>query len=519
MAVSEISMALGQWSVQLRQDTPRYVLDSIGYLGHVAITAGRVNPALVGDGLLKTARYVGVVTGITKSDLSQPKVLSGAGMAFWLGDSQDKGSVLESAVSLTAASFNTWMTNLLPASGSVTAGFLSTSVPGTLTQSYQWVSPRTAINGVCSLMGGTGTAAAEWRVNGDGTLDAGLVSELFVTSPTAAIVRKNTGPDMAMRALRGTFQNAGDVIDYTTRAIVLAGGSTPTVGTANLGSVPYNDIHGNVVKLTRVAQQSQVASGNANAAAAAQLALYNSPRNQINLTTDEYDVKGFISVGDYVWVQDPDSGLIDLTQEVHLRGEVLNPVLLRCVELDWPVLAGMGVAYRDINGNWTDLTDYLIAESGPATVVVGATTRPLAAGLSSVSGNTPLPYALSQSATADTTVNSATLTDLTGATITLTTGAAAATVYVTATFDMQVATAGTATATGHCIVDGVDQSGQATGSLTTLGQRQTTSQTWKVTLSGAGSHTIKLQGVLSAASGSMTFRGTHTKLSLLVLDF
>jgi hypothetical protein len=369
-------MALGQWSVQLRPDTPRYILDAIGYFGHVAITAGRVNPALEGDGLLKPARYVGVLTGITRTDRTMPVKLSGFGMGFWLGDSQDKGSVFETALSLSAASFHSAVTSALPSSGAVTAGFISSAVPGTLTQSYQWVSPRTVLNSVCSLMGGTGTAAAEWRVNGDATLDAGLVSELYVTSPVAAIVRRYSGPDIALRAMKGTFQNAADVIDYTTRSIVLAG-STPTAGSANAASVPYKDLHGNTVKLTRVATQLNTAAANAGAAAAAQLALYNSPRNQLQLSTDEYDVKGTIAVGDYVWVQDPDSGLVDLTQEVRLRGEVFNPILLRCVELDWPVAAGSGINYRDINGNWTDLSSYLIPETGPTTVVVGATTRPL----------------------------------------------------------------------------------------------------------------------------------------------
>lgn len=369
-------MALGQWSVQLRADTPRYVLDALDYFGHVAITAGRVNAALVGDGLLKNARYVGVVTGITRTDETQPKTLSGSGTAFWLGDSQDKGSVLETAVAFTNGSFSTWMNALLPSSGAVTAGSISAGVPGTLMQSYQWVSPRTAINGVCSLMSGSGTSAAEWRVNGDATLDAGLVSDLFVTSPVAAIVRRNTGQDLGGRVMRGNFQNAADVVDFTTRSIVLAG-ATPTVGSANLGSVPYKDLHGNTVKLTRVDTQPSTVAGAATAAAAANLALYNAPRNSLSLTTDEFDVKGSVAVGDYVWVQDPDSGLVDLTQEVHLRGEVFNPILLRCIELDWPVRAGSGVNYRDINGNWTDLSSYFIPESGSSTVVVGSTTRPL----------------------------------------------------------------------------------------------------------------------------------------------
>ncbi len=133
--------------------------------------------------------------------------------------------------------------------------------------------------------------------------------------------------------------------------------------------------------------------------------------------------------------------------------------------------------------------------------------------------NMPAPYTLSQAASADTTVSGTALTDLTGASITIATRTASATVFVTGTFDMQVATTGTAIATGHLNVDGVDQTAQATGSETTVGQRGTYEQSWAVTLSGAGNHTIKLQGMLSAASGSMTFRGTHTKLTIIVFDF
>jgi hypothetical protein len=381
MSVQEIPMALGQWSLQLRTDTPWSVISQLGYFGHVAITTGRVSAPALGDELLNAARYVGVLTSLTRGGSGPgsapgPAVISGPGMAFWLGDQDDKGSVFETALSKTAASFNTWMNGLLPSSGAVTAGFISTSVPGTLTQSYQWVSPRTVAGSVCQLMGGAGTAAAEWRANNDGTMDAGLVSELYVTTPQAAIVRRNSGLDLTVRAVRGIIQNAQDVTDYSTRSVVLAG-PTPTAGSANASSVPYKDIHGNTLKLTRVTTQPSTAAGNAGAAAAAVLNLYNAPRNALTLTSDEYDIKGTLKAGDYVWVQDPDSGLIDTTQEIHLRGEILTPVLLRCVELDWPILSGYGAAYRDVNGVWADLTDYLIPESGPATVVVGSTARPL----------------------------------------------------------------------------------------------------------------------------------------------
>ena len=141
------------------------------------------------------------------------------------------------------------------------------------------------------------------------------------------------------------------------------------------------------------------------------------------------------------------------------------------------------------------------------------------AGQTYKAANVPAPYAQSAAASADVLVSGSSLVDLTGATITVSTRTAAATVTVVAAFDMQVSTTGTAIATGHCVIDGVDQSSQATGSMTTVGQRMTTFQSWTATLSGTGSHVIKLQGMLSAASGSMNFRQMHTKLTVTVYDF
>lgn len=146
-------------------------------------------------------------------------------------------------------------------------------------------------------------------------------------------------------------------------------------------------------------------------------------------------------------------------------------------------------------------------------------TTTYSAGQTFKAANVPAPYVVDQNASADTTVSGTALTDLTGASITVTTKTAAATVEIVGIFDMMVASTGTAIATGHCNVDAVDQPRQATGSMTTSGQRGTNAQTWKATLSGAGAHVIKLQGALSSASGSMNFKGTHTSLSVTVYDF
>jgi hypothetical protein len=374
MTITEATRAPGQWSLTLAADTPREKRDAIQYFGHVVVSTGRPDPRVAGDTLLTSGRYTGVVTGITENDDGGVD-LSGQGMAFWLGDADKKGDVIESLVSFSASTFTNAIRTLLPASGSITEGSLH-SVTGTYTGTHQWQSPREAIDYVCTTMG------AEWRVNNNGTLDAGLASDLFVTTPVNAIVAQDAGVDLAVRAMPGHAQLASDVEDYTTRVVLLAQGDGASVatGTADIapGLNPYKDLHGNTVKRTRMVSESATDQGNATARAQLALNQFTAPRQAVKLSTDEYDIRGDgVSVGDYVWVHAPDAGLIDTNNELLFRGLRINPVKLRIIELAWPVEQGMAVAFRDGNGVWTDLTDYVVWESGETTVTVGGYDRAL----------------------------------------------------------------------------------------------------------------------------------------------
>lgn len=372
MAVTETYRALGSWSIQLRPNTPRTVLDALTYFGHVAVSAGRDNPKVAGDSLLASARYVGVLRGVTND--ANGHQLSGAGMAFWLGDEDNKGSVIENLVTLTSSTFTNAVRSLLPSSGSVTEGTLH-SVTGTYTGTHQYQSPRQAIDYVCQTMG------AAWRMNGNGTLDAGLASDLFVTTPVAAVTSRSSGVDMSVRGLPGAAALAEDVQDFTTRVVLLAQGAqgSTATGSADIsgGLNPYKDIHGNTVKLTRLVSESSTDQGNATARAQLALNQFTSPRDAVTLNSTTHDIRGDVAIGDYVWVFDPDAGLFNLNNEVVFRGERINPLKLQVTALSWPVEAGMGVAYRDPTGAWVDLTDYVVFESGQVNITVGGYDRSL----------------------------------------------------------------------------------------------------------------------------------------------
>ncbi|MER5715710.1 fibronectin type III domain-containing protein [Streptomyces sp. NPDC002132] len=385
MAVQEVLKALGRWELRLLPQTPRDVLDQIDYFGHVAIIPGRVDPVQYGDNLLTSARYVGVVrtktigddgrTNAPQDDLS----IGGVGMAFWLGDEDGKGDVYENTVAPASASFATAINMLLPASGAVTAGTIY-SVSGQYTGSHRYESPRTAISYVCDTMSTT-SVPVSWRVNGNGTLDAGPDSNLFVTNPTCVITTKAAGEDMALRALPGSVDVTRDVEDYTTRVVLLAEGEGTSIATGAASISPatsYRDIHGNPLKLTRLVSESDTASGNAATRAQLQLSRYTSTRNALTLSTADYDVHGSFVVGDRVWVYDPDSGLVDTSTEVMFRGMRINPIKLQVTETNWAITAGYSVGYRTGNGVWIDLTDYVEFETDTtSTVTVGDFSRQL----------------------------------------------------------------------------------------------------------------------------------------------
>lgn len=388
MSVHEVLRKLGTWEVQLDPSIPRDVLDALDYFGHVAIVPGRNIPVTeYGDTLLTAARYVGVVRTRTWGDDGRTNApnddvdFGGVGMAMWLGDEDDKGWIFENSVEPASATFADTINLLLPASGagSVTAGTIY-SAAGTYTGKHQYETPRTAIDYVCDTMSTT-SVPLSWRVNGDGTLDAGPEADLFVTDPQCVIVTRGAGEDMGMRALVGSTDVTRDVEDYSTRVLLLAEGDGSSIATGSADISPataYKDIHGNSLVMTRMVSESDTSTGNATTRAQLALNQFTSVRTALTLSTDDYDIHGTFNVGDYVWVYDPDAGLVDTSNEITFRGARLNPVKLQVTEVQWAVTDAYTVAYRAADGTWTDLTRYFTPETDTSvSVTVGDLQRAL----------------------------------------------------------------------------------------------------------------------------------------------
>lgn len=370
MTVTDILSALGSWDITLKSTAPPDLWDAIDYFGHVAFIPGRLDPAQYGDNLLDAARYVGVVrTRSNSGDDRRTKIveqgyeLGGVGMAMWLGDQDNKGDVYETAIDINAQTFANSIRALLPASGAVTEGTLHT-VAGTYSSRHQYETPRQAITYVCDTFTASSGTKVGWRVNGDGSLDAGPEADLYVTDPRCVISRKTAGKDTSgIESIPGAFGVARDVKDFSTRVVLLAEGEGESIATGaadiSPGLNPYKDIHGNDLKLVRLASESDTTVVNADTRAALLLDQYTTSQDELVVETDNFYIEGSFDVGDYVWVYDPNAGLVDTANEITFRGERLNPIKLQVTEARWPITEGYTVAYRDADGTWYDLTDHI----------------------------------------------------------------------------------------------------------------------------------------------------------------
>jgi hypothetical protein len=388
MSVTETLRGLGDWSVTLK-DVPADIQDALQYYGHIAVHTGRVDYRKQGDGALTSSRYTGVLRRKELND--DALVIGGPGMAMWLGDEDQKGKTIETLLTITAQTFENTIRALLP-TPSVIEGTLFNIGGSPFTGTFQFMSPREAIDYVTQTMG------AEWRVNGDGTLDAGLVSDLFRVNPKTIIDRKLSGVDMALKGFLGSAKTDQDVEDFTTRVLLLASGVEGSVVTATadiaVGLNPYKDIRGNAIKMSRIVSESATDPTNAPARAQLQLNRFSDTRDAMTLDSEDYDIKGDLVVGDYMWVHDPEIDLVDGANEVKFRGKKLNPMKLRLTEMTWPVKSRYSVGFRNSStGVWYNLTDYFEPETGSSTLIVGGYSRSLTGGGADggAGGSRPLP--------------------------------------------------------------------------------------------------------------------------------
>lgn len=370
MTISQRLMKPGRFSISLADNHPDSMAAAAALFDHIVITPTPIDCDATSDaGMLSSSIYTGVIT--SKPSL---RTFEGADLAYWLGTDNGLGDLLDTAVALTAGTLTQWITALCPAS--LTLGTITDT--STTTNSFQWVTRREAIDAVCR------TLSAEWRVNPNGTLDAGPKATLFVT-PTdntgVVITRKDEGADGGLIGLEGNLMVPGsDVEQYTTKVFalgsqVVAGGAVE-VATAT-GATTYKDLRNGTVVMEKIVNSPTDPTTPLAGVAASVLGQFNQVRREISLASHTYTVTRFIHPGDEAWVFDLRAELTDPANQIEYRGELITPIKLRVMALTWPIEEGCGVYLRKsaATPTYLDLSPYIAWETGDVQWEVGAASR------------------------------------------------------------------------------------------------------------------------------------------------
>jgi|TARA_B100001094_G_C18195822_1_gene810800 hypothetical protein len=407
MAVTERHMGVGNFTVSFSQEfTPTEIIESIKEWGHIVITPQEVDVNTLSDAdVLSTSRYTGIV--LNRSLEEGVVDISGQGLQLYLGDGQSKGMVIAESknvgkvrvytnTTLAETLFNSSVSSGKPYgilrnesgnSQAITQGVIY-EPSGTYIGQHFVQTALSALKEVAEFF------SIEYRVNANGTIDAGPAANLFVgvnSDPSTIVVKTGYGEDpnfdgVVPQGLRTEF----DATDWVSRVDFVGevgyfDSATDVAGEANIGSNPYKDLHGNALSRSGLVQQPEIAVSQLNSRAQLMLNELSRVKKVLNLDLEQYEVSGDMQVGDFIFAFDPDIGFIDSSvdataesrdlYEVTFRGQIITPVKVRVVGLTFPIANGMGVYFRDKDGNYTDLTQYVQFESGAAQVELGDVIR------------------------------------------------------------------------------------------------------------------------------------------------
>jgi hypothetical protein len=232
---------------------------------------------------------------------------------------------------------------------------------------------------------------AEFKMQNNGTIDVGPRTSLFTghedSEPTGMIVRRLSGLDAGVKGYSGAdLKTEFNAEDFVSRVELIASnyGKEINLGQADAKDIPYKDLHGNELERIQILSENEVPDSMRNIRAEAYLNEYNKVQRTLSVGLEDYDLSGDIGVGDVIFVFDPEVGFEDTQDEAKLenrdrheiayQGQILNPIKIRVMGLSFPISDSMGVFYRNSEGVYTDLTDYVSFESGVTQVEVGSTT-------------------------------------------------------------------------------------------------------------------------------------------------
>lgn len=375
-------MAPGRWNVNLQADTPVSLTDqlnlatSVGFASAI-FTAAPLDPTMFDSADLLT---LSVYTGIYRAQEERLK-LDGPHATAWLADEDGKGDLIEAGLFSVGSPLSNWVTGLTTPALSV--GTI-TDPGGSLGWNYSWTNdkannPRAAMDAVCdwfTAVAGSTDDPVEWEVSEQLEVNAGLVSAVYGTTPSAIFTADDDGREHAeLTSFPASMTLREDLEDYTDR--VLASDTSATLAdypASAWGSTPYNDPQGADLHMARVVSGVEPSWSSLTSVAQGQYSRFKKVRQKIDASLSGFCPIADIRCGSYVWAWDPFENIYDTANEITFRGEVIRPLKLRVKEINQPLQAGMGVYIRYYDGSaWQviDLTPWVEYESGETRVTIG----------------------------------------------------------------------------------------------------------------------------------------------------
>jgi len=362
-------MRAGSFDITLELDAPWDLFETVlgvdeGAGGHVIITPQWLDADIMGDtAMIAAARYSGVV--LNKEFRDGQFTISGAGMAWWLGDEDGKGDVHEAQISLTNAALSTSIAAAIPPGGSITSGTIGS---GELTYTGEHIY-QTPLEVIRSIMA---AQMAEYVVRPDGTIDADKNFDLFDMTPNVVIARLISGSDPEFSGIPiATARSTRNSRRYATRAILVKteiDGAKTLVEGRNQTAATGKDIHGNTIDRTLIVEGDLGVDVSAVGFLDTELRDHLFTQ-EMELTTGFWEIiNGTFQVGDTFWIYDPPA-LVDTTNQEWFRGDYIHPLELRLIRATWPLVRGMGVWHRDGDAAYTDLTDHVLWDVNDAQAV------------------------------------------------------------------------------------------------------------------------------------------------------
>lgn len=352
MGVTEIYQQQGEFTLPLSPNCPDQVLHSIKPFDHIVVTPERLrHPQRWDDAtLLAKARYTGVVLQREYPPRAfgagSPRII-GAGLVWHLGSDEDSGPLFNNERTLTNQGYATYLTQ--------TTGILPLAIePGVISGTSQINHTQTFDPDTMPLEALKEYAKAvdlDWKIQPNFTINANrrFYDGAYIVNDESVrviAVRTGWGSDPAYVGMHtNEVLTRMDARRWISRAR-LYDEDLALIQSSDPASVYYYDGFGN--PLARESRHYSAPDDDTGTFLNNDVA-DRGVLDELEIDTEQWVLsRGNVSVGDYIWIADPQAGFDDRHnfRFPRYRGRRLVAVKSRVMEGTWPFTRGMGVYHR-----------------------------------------------------------------------------------------------------------------------------------------------------------------------------